>query len=111
VLASVFQKFDLFLADPSYTLQIKQALTIKPKGLMVRAVPRRKIAPSPSIISRPLGGDGVSSSKEATERGTTVSGMKPAKTVHVFYGSNTGTCEGLAQRVVSDAGAKGKCES
>lgn len=30
VLASIFAKFDVFFADPGYTLQTKQVLTIKP---------------------------------------------------------------------------------
>ncbi|KAJ7077036.1 cytochrome P450 [Mycena epipterygia] len=40
VMASIIQKFDLSLADPSYTLQIKATLTVKPLGLYIRASPR-----------------------------------------------------------------------
>ena len=103
----MFQKFDLYLADPSYTLQIKQALTIKPKGLIVRAVARRKVFPSPYPGSIPLPKvDGPKESGVGLKGMTT---MEKTKTVCVLYGSNTGTCEGLAQRVVSDAAARGVC--
>ena len=43
-LASIVQKFDIVLDDPSYTLELKQMLTIKPKGFYVHAVPRRRAA-------------------------------------------------------------------
>ncbi|KAJ6473674.1 fatty acid hydroxylase, partial [Mycena sanguinolenta] len=35
VMASVIQKFDPSLVNPSYTLQIKQTLAVKPKGLLL----------------------------------------------------------------------------
>ncbi|KAF5345038.1 hypothetical protein D9758_010421 [Tetrapyrgos nigripes] len=40
VLASIVQHFDLALADPSYELQITQAITIKPKDFFITARPR-----------------------------------------------------------------------
>ncbi|KAI0942125.1 hypothetical protein AcV7_002644 [Taiwanofungus camphoratus] len=39
VLASVFQKFDLEIDDPSYELEVKQTLTIKPEDLYIHAIP------------------------------------------------------------------------
>ncbi|KAI0805975.1 cytochrome P450 [Irpex lacteus] len=39
-LAMLLQKFDFALADPSYTLELKQTLTIKPKHFYIHAIPR-----------------------------------------------------------------------
>ncbi|THU90609.1 cytochrome P450 [Dendrothele bispora CBS 962.96] len=40
VLASIVQHFDLSLADPSYVLEMTQAITIKPKNFYIHAKPR-----------------------------------------------------------------------
>lgn len=94
------------MADPSYNLELKQALTIKPNGFSIRAVPRagrrNLIAArssdlkSPQAINLPkadvlaLGDDG-----------------KPKQRLYVLYGSNTGTSESFAQRIASEAPAYG----
>jgi len=100
--ATIFQKFDLAPVDTSYTLQLKQTLTLKPKNFKFYAIPR-KGAPSFSVAA-------------ASTQATT--GAEPGKDVvgesgdsqlpmHVFYGSNTGSCEGFAQNVASEAASKG----
>ncbi|KAG9088707.1 hypothetical protein FS749_001950 [Ceratobasidium sp. UAMH 11750] len=48
--ATIFQKFDLTPADPAYTLQLKQTLTLKPKDFKFHAIPR-KGAPSFSVAA------------------------------------------------------------
>ncbi|KAF7351739.1 Fatty acid hydroxylase [Mycena sanguinolenta] len=78
VMASVIQKFDLSLVDPSYTLQIKQTLTVKPKGLYIHAAPR-------------AGGGGAATGVP----------------FYVLYGSNTGTSEAFAQRIANEAPSYG----
>ena len=40
VLCTLVQQFDLALADPSYELDLSQAMTIKPKNLAIRATPK-----------------------------------------------------------------------
>jgi hypothetical protein len=40
ILASIIQRFDIFMVDPSYTLQLQQALTVKPKDFYIRVAPR-----------------------------------------------------------------------
>ncbi|KAL1741166.1 cytochrome P450 [Schizophyllum fasciatum] len=40
VLCTVVQQFDLALADPAYELELAQAMTIKPRNLFIRAVPK-----------------------------------------------------------------------
>jgi cytochrome P450 / NADPH-cytochrome P450 reductase len=35
-MVSIVQKFDLEMVDPSYTLEFRQSLTIKPKDFFIR---------------------------------------------------------------------------
>ncbi|KAJ7027601.1 fatty acid hydroxylase [Mycena alexandri] len=103
VLATVIQKFDLSVADPSYTLQLKQTLTIKPKGFHIYA---RRRTDNPMFYATP------SSSLKAGNAQTTSSpapNVDPAamKPLYVFYGSNTGTSEAFAQRIANEAPSYG----
>ena len=50
VYASIVQKFDLEMVDPSYTLELHQSLTIKPKNFYIRASLRTD---GPALISIP----------------------------------------------------------
>ncbi|KAI0629782.1 cytochrome P450 [Trametes polyzona] len=40
-LVTILQHFDLVMNDPSYELQMKQTLSIKPKDFFIRAIPRK----------------------------------------------------------------------
>ncbi|KAI0729796.1 cytochrome P450 [Fomitopsis betulina] len=104
VTALVFQRFDVTLADPSYELVIKQTLTIKPKDFHVRVALRADRAPPPP--PRPS----TFSAHSARGAGSGIGGVSlgdAAQPVYVVYGSNTGTSETFAQRVVNDAAARG----
>ncbi|KAK0195936.1 fatty acid hydroxylase [Armillaria mellea] len=84
VLTSVIQKFDLSLADPSYTLQISQALTIKPKDYpLLESREFMMIQTLFLILTSRL--------------------QQIVKRHFVLYGSNTGTSEAFAQRTASEA--------
>lgn len=107
-MASVIQKFDLSLVDPSYTLQIKQTLTVKPKGLYIHAAPRAgKVSllatPSSALIASRHDELGVSSGSAQAENAGTGVGLP----LYVLYGSNTGTSEAFAQRVANEAPSYG----
>jgi cytochrome P450/NADPH-cytochrome P450 reductase len=102
-IASIVQKFDLSLVDPSYTLELKQALTIKPKGLMIRATLRTtpcRLSITPSSTLKLTAHEHASHLHPPTADGTTP--------LYVLYGSNTGTSEAFAQRIASDAPAYGQ---
>ncbi|KAG8773052.1 hypothetical protein FRC12_002757 [Ceratobasidium sp. 428] len=101
-LATIFQKFDFARGDPSYTLQLVQTLTLKPKGFTFHAIPR----------------EGALSFSAATVPNQTSGGAKPGKDVigdathggkplYVLYGSNTGSCESFAQDVAAGATTRG----
>jgi hypothetical protein len=107
-MASVIQKFDLSLVDPSYTLQIKQTLTVKPKGLYIHAAPRAgKVSllatPSSALIASRHDELGASSGSAQVESAGTGVGLP----LYVLYGSNTGTSEAFAQRVANEAPSYG----
>ena len=105
-IACIVLHFDLEFADPNYELHIKQTLTIKPKDFRVIARPR---GPK-GLIEEWLGArSGTSTSTVANDLSTVDSKMSSKangdeKRLVLLYGSNTGSCEGLAR----DLAAEGK---
>ena len=102
VMALVLQSFDLRLDDPSYELRIKQTLTIKPRDLYMHASPRNGM--NATAIQRMMMADASS----IPASGDPVSPQTPEqsrnlKDLLILYGSNTGTCQTLAQRLSADA--------
>ena len=104
----IMQRFDVAMEDPSYELVIKQTLTIKPKDFRIRValrVDRAPPLPRPSTFSAR---SAKSTSKSAGSTGSgSVSPVEAKQPVYVLYGSNTGTSETFAQRIVNDAAARG----
>ncbi|KAG8732144.1 hypothetical protein FRC11_000489 [Ceratobasidium sp. 423] len=100
-IATIFQKFDFTPADSAYSLQIKQTLTVKPKDFKFRAIPR-KGAPSFSGVTSTQTTD-----ESLTKEHGVGNGLGQNLPLYVFYGSNTGSCEGFAQNLAATASAKG----
>lgn len=105
-MAIVLQNFDLQLENPSYTLQIKQALTIKPKDLYIKASPRNGVD-----ITKLDQSIHHSSSvpDQITKKGgidQTLAGGEKRK-LNIYFGSNSGTCQSFAQRLASDSSRLG----
>ncbi|KAI1826916.1 bifunctional P-450:NADPH-P450 reductase [Xylaria intraflava] len=108
VLAMVMllQNFNFVMHDPTYNLIIKQTLTIKPDHFYMRAILRDGM--TPTQLEHRLAGHDFSDSAEAPKASSeTSSGSTDGKKISVFYGSNSGTCEALAQRLASDASRHG----
>lgn len=116
VIAMLLQNFDFVLDDPSYTLHYKQTLTTKPKDSYMRAILRN--GQTATDVEHRLAGDvtataqSTSHAKPTLRQGPQSMAGKPgnrteAKPMSIFYGSNTGTCESLAQRLATDAAAHG----
>ncbi|KAI0694739.1 bifunctional P-450/NADPH-P450 reductase [Earliella scabrosa] len=104
-LVTVIQHFDLLMHDPSYELELKQTLTIKPHNFFIHAVPRKGrtrvlATPSSALLSQD-----ASTSHERD--GSSVNGGDGSKPLYVLYGSNTGTSHSFAQRLASAASAHG----
>ncbi|OTA99870.1 hypothetical protein M426DRAFT_67006 [Hypoxylon sp. CI-4A] len=107
-IAMLLQNFNFVLDDPSYSLALKQTLTIKPKGFRMRATLRDDM--TPSQLEHRLAGKEIP--KEALSALSLKDNDTPVadgsrKPITVLYGSNSGTCEALAQRVASDASSHG----
>jgi cytochrome P450/NADPH-cytochrome P450 reductase len=106
VLAILLQNFNFSMDDASYQLQIKQTLTIKPKDFYMRAHLRNGVSAtslerallSATAQEPPPANGGQAVRKEKATKG---------KPIAIYYGSNTGTCEALANRLASDAANHG----
>ncbi|WYZ46052.1 hypothetical protein EsH8_IX_000277 [Colletotrichum jinshuiense] len=115
-MAMLLQNFNFTMDDPNYQLKIAESLTIKPKGFYMRANLRRGMSPTElehrlagrepqktTLASRP--------SQSAPTNGHKANGHKvpqaAGKPISIYYGSNSGTCEALAQRLATDAAAHG----
>ncbi|KAJ7187242.1 fatty acid hydroxylase [Mycena filopes] len=100
VMASIIQKFDLSFVDPSYTLEIKQTLTVKPKDLRIHASVRTtpvQLRASPSSVLM------ANRDLEPKPKKTTGAALDAGIPFYVLYGSNTGTSEAFALRIASEA--------
>lgn len=101
IMAMLLQNFNFVLDDPNYNLKLKQTLTIKPNGFHMRAILRDGL--TATELEHRLAGK--EPPKAAQKNGAAnVSGSSgEAKKLTILYGSNSGTCESLAQRLASDA--------
>ncbi|KAK0701590.1 cytochrome P450 [Lasiosphaeria miniovina] len=112
VMAMLLQSFNFVLHDPDYVLQIKQTLTIKPKGFHMRAVIRNGLTPT-ELEHRLSGQAATIDSESAASRAEANNGdrggarQEALKPLSIYYGSNSGTCESLAQRLAADAPSHG----
>lgn len=106
-IATIFQRFDLALDDPGYTLRLKQTVTIKPVGFYIRAYPRKRslrLYTTPSRAKLQDHSNGTTSAPALSSAPLDLAGKTP---VYILYGSNSGTCESFAQRIASDAPGHG----
>jgi cytochrome P450 / NADPH-cytochrome P450 reductase len=105
----MLQTFDFRFDDPSYQLQIKQTLTIKPKGFFMHATLRDHI--DPVHLERMLHVDISNQTKRSDKEKSIVRSAaiepKEKTPMTILYGSNSGTCEALAQSLARVAGARG----
>lgn len=104
-MAILFQNFDFTLDDPNYVLEIKQNLTLKPYQFFMRASLRHGM--SATELENQL--KGVKTAPTATKKAEASGSASSSngKPLAIFYGSNSGTCEALAQRVAGDAASHG----
>ncbi|KAH8426866.1 bifunctional cytochrome P450/NADPH--P450 reductase [Aspergillus melleus] len=108
LVSMLLQNFNFQMDDPSYDLRLKQTLTIKPDGFHMKATLRH------GMDATKLGAflnsgeasseDSDASSKDRKKKATPAGDAKP---MHVFFGSNTGTCEAFARRLADDAAGYG----
>ncbi|RYP45572.1 hypothetical protein DL768_008121 [Monosporascus sp. mg162] len=114
-MAMIFQNFSLVLDDPDYKLEHKQTLTIKPKNLYARATLRDDLDPiklKHRLEGTEPGATTIKSEShevaDAKSLNTRNSGHESVNmSVAILYGSNSGTCESMAQHLALDAPAHG----
>ncbi|KIW27725.1 uncharacterized protein PV07_07435 [Cladophialophora immunda] len=105
-IALILQNFNVRLDDPSYQLQIRQTLTIKPDNLFLRATLREGI--DPLKLERKMYAGLETEDAHQKERSALAKKVGDAgKPMLILYGSNSGTCEGLAQGLANGAGNRG----
>ena len=99
------------MADPSYTLQIKQALAIKPKEFKIRVVLREGRSGATLLASPPSSAffktHSRAPSAERLESKSNLKDVNARQLLYVLYGGNTGTCEMFAQRIATEAAGHG----
>ena len=106
VMVMLLQNFN-FVPEHGYSLKLKQTLTIKPKDFHFRAILRDGMTPT-ELECRLAGRDSPQAAKKAAQGpDRAVPEAKGGVPITVLYGSNSGTCESLAQRLASDAPAHG----
>lgn len=94
VLASIIQGFDLQKVDPNRPLKVKETLTLKPEGLLVRAK-RREQGPLATTAHPVREKEGASVSKT------------PLQGLLVLFGSQSGASESLARTIATEAQRRG----
>lgn len=109
--AALLQNFSFVMDNPSYTLRIQTALTIKPKGFYIRAIPRGGLTPL-QLEARLVGlcNSDSNNSKTASDRTKPVVSPEQkqlGQKMNIYFGTNSGTCEFMARRLGSDAAARG----
>lgn len=107
VTAIVLQNFDMSYIDPGYRLAVKQTLTVKPKDLYVKARLRKGIDPT-ALLQRLFQGPSHPSlrnnSVDDKSKATISEDVQSA--IQILFGSNSGTCQSLAQRLASSISTK-----
>ncbi|KAJ0269893.1 hypothetical protein COL940_012108 [Colletotrichum noveboracense] len=112
-LAVLFQNFNFVAHNPNYDLKVAQTLTIKPKDFYIRAILREGL--TPALLEARLAGSIVATGSNVKAAAKTQAEKTPSQSngtskdgnLAVFYGSNSGTCEFMAQRLASDAQSHG----
>jgi cytochrome P450 / NADPH-cytochrome P450 reductase len=102
----ILQNFNLRFDDTSYQLAIQQTLTIKPRDFFMRATLREGLDPV-TLEKNLFGGLDQQDQKKHQHLDIERSGATTGKPISIFYGSNSGTCEGLAQTLAGAANAHG----
>ncbi|KAI2627622.1 bifunctional P-450:NADPH-P450 reductase [Hypoxylon sp. NC1633] len=105
-MAMLFQNFNFVLADNDYELHHKQTLTLKPKDFYIRAILRDGLDPT-KLESRLSGTNLAAEKPKAPKADANLDGGDQGQLMTILYGSNSGTCESLAQRLAFDAASRG----
>ncbi|KAF1929899.1 fatty acid hydroxylase [Didymella exigua CBS 183.55] len=99
--ATLLQTFRFSKANPSYSLLIKTSLTIKPQDFYIKAHMR-----DPNFLQRvgfPSGDAGTRDPAPASASSKPRVEANDLRPLRILFGSNTGTCEAVAQALAESA--------
>lgn len=108
--ALAFQKFNFSLADPDYKLVVKQTLTLKPQNLLIHAKLRSGInlmTLQRDMLHETAEFSGPSILAPRQEYKSINEKAAELLPLAIFYGTNTGTCKGLADMLALAAPQRG----
>lgn len=100
-LTLILQNFDLRLTDPMYKMRVRHNITLKPIGLSVKASLRHGLTAVELEQRLHSGGQEPEKQKAATSQ-ESVDMSQGGAPLKILFGSNTGTCQALAQRLASE---------
>ena len=104
-MAILFQNFDFEMVDPDYELQIVRTLTLKPGDFKMRARLRHEL--TATQLQKQLAGEGLETSRAKAPSSTCLSASVPEcvtkRPMAIYYGSNSGTCEAMAQQLAANS--------
>lgn len=106
VVALLFQNFNFQMEDPNYELRMTQMLTIKPRDFYMGATLRSGLDATKLAMSLSGSGDVTTERSVAvvdSRANKSVFGSTRTRPMHIFFGSNTGTCEAFSRRLTNDA--------
>ncbi len=108
VMALILQNFNMKLEDPTYEMTTEQVLTIKPKDAYVRATLRPGIT-AMNIQDRLYCAPNMSPTirRVSEPRSPSIASARPDHPMTILYGSNTGTCQAMAQNLAFEAALRG----
>ena len=107
-MVTILQRFDLVLEDPSYELELKQTLTVKPYNFHIHAIPRTGSSHLLAVPSSTLLGSRENTTTETVDKNVIAPGaLARNQALYVLYGSNSGSSEAFAHRIAQVAAAHG----
>lgn len=101
VMAMLLQNFDFEFDNPDYTLSLKQTLTVKPADFRVKATPRDGLRAIE--LEHRLAGNMPAKTRPSAVRAGLAGTNQEGKPLRIYYGSNSGTCQSMAEQLAANA--------
>ncbi|KAK4222029.1 putative bifunctional cytochrome P450 E-class, group I:NADPH-P450 reductase [Podospora fimiseda] len=107
IMAMLLQNFDFKLDDETYELQYLETLTVKPKNFWMRAELRHGLTATDLQRALNNGQQPIQMPNSVSKSLPTLHSKANLRPLNIYYGSNQGTSEALAQRLAMDAATHG----
>lgn len=107
VMAILLQNFEFEMCDDSYELELRQNLTIKPKDFYMKATLRHGLDPTSLGQALHSSDEPALGPRQRPDKEHGPQWSEEKQPMHVFFGSNTGTCETFARLLAENATSYG----